>query len=174
MSERMPVEFENDAIDMIGQAVRGVLDRNREAVFQQYAELVRDGNGLTLKMKVVLKGAAKKQVEVDITWTKKATGRLVGDSDQLTLGPVPFPTAEGTATVELLSEGERVQDYPGDELVAEALAAVTTAGRATASVLQRRMKISFTRATQLLEILEKRGAVTGPDRDGVRQLASKI
>lgn len=162
MSERMPVEFENDAIDMIGQAVRGVLDRNREAVFQQYAELVRDGNGLTLKMKVVLKGAAKKQVEVDITWTKKATGRLVGDSDQLTLGPVDPQL-----------EGESVLEYPGDELVAEALAAVTTAGRATASVLQRRLRVSYHRAEHLLAILEKRGAVTGSDNDGVRQVVPK-
>lgn len=54
-------------------------------------------------------------------------------------------------------EGETAQ------LIAEAVAAVRAEGRASVSLLQRRLRLGYNRASRLMEILEKRGIV-GPAR----------
>lgn len=52
-------------------------------------------------------------------------------------------------------------DDDGDELLDEATAIVRQAGKASASLLQRRLRIGYARAARLLDILEERGIV-GP------------
>lgn len=49
----------------------------------------------------------------------------------------------------------------GDELFGEAKLVVTQAGKASASLLQRRLKVGYARAARLLDLLEERGMI-GP------------
>ena len=54
----------------------------------------------------------------------------------------------------------------GDELFGEAKEVVVQAGKASASLLQRRLKVGYARAARLLDILEERGII-GPG-DGAK------
>jgi S-DNA-T family DNA segregation ATPase FtsK/SpoIIIE len=70
---------------------------------------------------------------------------------------------------EQILEKQRTHSGPGtytaedddDELVSEAIELVTAAGKASASLLQRRLRVGYARAARLLDILEERGVV-GP------------
>jgi S-DNA-T family DNA segregation ATPase FtsK/SpoIIIE len=59
-----------------------------------------------------------------------------------------------------------VSDDAGDELYEEAKEAVLQAGKASASLLQRRLRVGYARAARLLDILEEQGVV-GPG-DGAK------
>ncbi len=52
-------------------------------------------------------------------------------------------------------------DEDGDELLDEARAIVVSAGKASASLLQRRLKVGYARAARLLDLLEEQGII-GP------------
>jgi S-DNA-T family DNA segregation ATPase FtsK/SpoIIIE len=52
-------------------------------------------------------------------------------------------------------------DGPEDELFAQALEIVTDMGRASTSVLQRRLSIGYGRAAKILDMMERRGFI-GP------------
>jgi len=67
--------------------------------------------------------------------------------------------AEETGEVEFAEGGEELED----PLYEEAKRVVIEAKKASASLLQRRLKIGYARAARLLDILEKRGVV-GPPR----------
>jgi S-DNA-T family DNA segregation ATPase FtsK/SpoIIIE len=67
--------------------------------------------------------------------------------------------AEETGEVEFVEGGEELED----PLYEEAKRVVIEAKKASASLLQRRLKIGYARAARLLDILEKRGVV-GPPR----------
>ncbi|MEI7741696.1 MAG: DNA translocase FtsK [bacterium] len=54
----------------------------------------------------------------------------------------------------------------GDPLLEDAMSVLTQAGKASASLLQRRLKVGYSRAARLLDILEQRGFI-GP-ADGAR------
>ena len=59
------------------------------------------------------------------------------------------------------------EDLDGDdELYDEAVRAVQSAGKASASLLQRRLKVGYARAARLLDIMESRGLI-GPG-DGAK------
>lgn len=58
-------------------------------------------------------------------------------------------------------------DEDGDELYEEAKSEVIRAGKASASYLQRKLKVGYARAARLLDILEERGVI-GPG-DGAKQ-----
>jgi S-DNA-T family DNA segregation ATPase FtsK/SpoIIIE len=55
---------------------------------------------------------------------------------------------------------------PDDDMFDEAAEAVFRAGKASASMLQRRLRIGYARAARLLDLLEERGII-GP-ADGAR------
>jgi S-DNA-T family DNA segregation ATPase FtsK/SpoIIIE len=67
--------------------------------------------------------------------------------------------SEETGEMEVLAEGPELED----PLYEEAKRIVIEAKKASASLLQRRLKIGYARAARLLDILEKRGVV-GPPR----------
>ena len=52
-----------------------------------------------------------------------------------------------------------------DDLYGDAVEVVHTAGRASVSLLQRRLRIGYSRAARLIDLLEERGVV-GPDQGG--------
>ena len=59
-----------------------------------------------------------------------------------------------------------LEDDDDDELLEEAIAVVVDAGKASASLLQRRLKVGYARAARLLDIMESKGIV-GPG-DGAK------
>lgn len=61
---------------------------------------------------------------------------------------------------------EYIQDQDDDELLQEAIEIVRQAQKASASLLQRRLKIGYARAARLLDIMEEKGIV-GP-QDGAK------
>jgi S-DNA-T family DNA segregation ATPase FtsK/SpoIIIE len=58
-------------------------------------------------------------------------------------------------------------DANRDALFDDAVAVVQEAGRASTSLLQRRLRIGYTRAARLIDTLEEEGIV-GPDQGGSR------
>ncbi|MDQ2998766.1 MAG: DNA translocase FtsK, partial [Chloroflexota bacterium] len=70
---------------------------------------------------------------------------------------LPTPTLKGPA--EFLSADDQ------DELLPAAIKLVKQHQRASASLLQRRMRIGYSKAAQLIDLLEQQGIV-GPAEDG--------
>ncbi len=73
------------------------------------------------------------------------------------------------------SEGEEdwdagEEDAELDELYADALDIITSAGRASTSLLQRRLKIGYNRAARIMEQLEAQQVVSPADHQGNREL----
>jgi S-DNA-T family DNA segregation ATPase FtsK/SpoIIIE len=62
--------------------------------------------------------------------------------------------------------GEYLEDEDGDELLEEAIAVVLEAKKASASLLQRRLKVGYARAARLLDIMESQELI-GPG-DGAK------
>lgn len=50
-----------------------------------------------------------------------------------------------------------------DDLFEDAVEAVIASGKASSSYLQRRLRIGYSRAARLIDILEERGVISGPD-----------
>ncbi|RJQ36344.1 DNA translocase FtsK [Candidatus Parcubacteria bacterium] len=92
--------------------------------------------------------------------------------DQVDL--IPDQTAEtemfepkpGAGTIADALGGDDTEDGDDDPLYEEARDTVVRAGKASASYLQRRLKIGYARAARLLDILEERGVI-GPG-DGAK------
>jgi len=72
------------------------------------------------------------------------------------------------------AEGEEDEGMgPGvelDELYGEAMDIISRAGRASTSLLQRRLKIGYNRAARIMEQLEAQGVVSPADHQGNREL----
>ncbi|HEX9372550.1 MAG TPA: DNA translocase FtsK [Roseiflexaceae bacterium] len=83
--------------------------------------------------------------------------RPVSSSDSKTLTPDPRPLTPGLG--EFLSVEEQ------DDLLPEAIKLVRQHQRASASLLQRRLRIGYSKAAQLIDLLEQQGIV-GPAEDG--------
>jgi len=60
---------------------------------------------------------------------------------------------------------EEPEEEPEDELLPEAIALVRRHNRASAALLQRRLRVSYNRAARLIELLERKGIV-GPEEQG--------
>jgi len=72
-------------------------------------------------------------------------------------------------------EGERGQgeaEFPPDEdpLLEEAIALVAQMGTASTSMLQRRLRLGYTRAGRLIDMLERRGIISGYEGSKPRQV----
>lgn len=57
-------------------------------------------------------------------------------------------------------------DEGGDDMMAEAVEVVKNAGKASASLLQRRLRVGYARAARLLDLMEEQGVI-GP-ADGAK------
>jgi S-DNA-T family DNA segregation ATPase FtsK/SpoIIIE len=60
-----------------------------------------------------------------------------------------------------------------DDLYEKAKDIVVTTGQASASFLQRRLRIGYPRAARLVEMMEQEGIVGAPSRDGRREVLMK-
>ena len=78
---------------------------------------------------------------------------------------------------ELLEASELVEDEePGefdpdaDDLLGEAIATVVQMGTASTSMLQRRLRVGYTRAGRLVDMMERRGVISGYEGSKARQV----
>ncbi|MBA3264669.1 MAG: DNA translocase FtsK 4TM domain-containing protein [Thermoleophilaceae bacterium] len=75
--------------------------------------------------------------------------------------------------VESDSEGEGGDgdyDPDQDDLLPEAIATVVQMGTASTSMLQRRLRVGYTRAGRLIDMMERRGAISGYEGSKARQV----
>lgn len=103
-----------------------------------------------------LKSHALREASISFLTTQITTGEVVGDSDA---------TDQWLSTRTLGGE----PTSSGEELYRQAAEIVITAGKASTSMLQRRLRIGYARAARLIDLLEKTGIV-GP-ADGARPRA---
>ncbi len=66
------------------------------------------------------------------------------------------------------SDGEL--DPDADDLLAEAIATVVQMGTASTSMLQRRLRVGYTRAGRLIDMMERRGVISGYEGSKARQV----
>jgi S-DNA-T family DNA segregation ATPase FtsK/SpoIIIE len=62
------------------------------------------------------------------------------------------------------------EDEELDALYGDAMDIITRAGRASTSLLQRRLKIGYNRAARIMEQMEAQGVVSPADHQGNREL----
>ena len=92
----------------------------------------------------------------------RAQGSFIDDDDITTL--TNFIREQGKPIYEEgIAEGEkkRQMSVEGDELIDDAIKVVLQARQASASLLQRRMRVGYTRAARLLDLMEQ-GNIVGP------------
>jgi S-DNA-T family DNA segregation ATPase FtsK/SpoIIIE len=58
---------------------------------------------------------------------------------------------------------EELEEEDGDPMLADAIDLARRQGRASISMLQRRLRIGYTRAARIIETMEERGIVGPPD-----------
>lgn len=63
-----------------------------------------------------------------------------------------------------------VELEPEDALYVEAVELAKREGKIGAAMIQRRLRVGYNRAARLLELMESRGIITGPDATGCRTL----
>ena len=61
-------------------------------------------------------------------------------------------------------------DPDADELLGEAIATVAQLGSASTSMLQRRLRVGYTRAGRLIDMMERRGVISGYEGSKARQV----
>ena len=61
-------------------------------------------------------------------------------------------------------------DPDQDDLLADAIATVVQMGTASTSMLQRRMRVGYTRAGRLIDMMERRGVISGYEGSKARQV----
>jgi S-DNA-T family DNA segregation ATPase FtsK/SpoIIIE len=89
-----------------------------------------------------------------------ADGRKMPNGKSSSATPIAQPASPGLkGPAEFLSADEQ------DELLPEAIKLVKQHQRASASLLQRRLRIGYSKAAQLIELLEQQGVV-GPAEEG--------
>src|SRR4051812_20201321 len=67
-------------------------------------------------------------------------------------------------------EADRDFDPDADDLLGEAIATVVQLGSASTSMLQRRLRIGYTRAGRLIDMMERRGVISGYEGSKARQV----
>ena len=71
------------------------------------------------------------------------------------------------------SDGEGAEgdyDPDQDDLLADAIATVIQMGTASTSMLQRRLRVGYTRAGRLIDMMERRGVISGYEGSKARQV----
>lgn len=93
-----------------------------------------------------------------------------GDLSSIDLGGNGIHVASEPNDVIGLVNGNFDDDDIDDELYANARAAVEEAGRASTSYLQRKLKIGYSRAARLMDVLEARGVIGPADGSKPREI----
>ncbi len=78
-------------------------------------------------------------------------------------GPVDAPSLDGIPLKQIPLFADLVADSEEDPLLSEAIAIVRKEGKASVSMLQRKLRIGYTRASRLIDRLEEKGIVGPPE-----------
>lgn len=92
-----------------------------------------------------------------------------------TLGALDLGSGTGGGVQEMPNDAILLSDADGDvddDLYTEAKAAVEEAGRASTSYLQRKLRIGYSRAARLMDILEEKGVIGAADGSRPRDVLS--
>jgi DNA segregation ATPase FtsK/SpoIIIE, S-DNA-T family len=102
-------------------------------------------------------------------------GALVPDSDLTKVVQfIKDQSAPAYADEPVASGSEGIaDDGDRDDLYEKAKDIVMTTGQASASFLQRRLRVGYPRAARLVELMEQDGIVSAPSRDGRREVLMK-
>ncbi len=92
-----------------------------------------------------------------------------GDLSSLDLGGNGGSSTEPNDAIMLAGEDDDVDD----DLYSEARAAVEEAGRASTSYLQRKLRIGYSRAARLMDLLEEKGVIGPADGSRPREVLSR-
>ena len=65
------------------------------------------------------------------------------------------------------------EDQERDEIYEQAREVVLTSGQASASLIQRRLRLGYPRAARMIEQMEEDGIVSAPGRDGRREVLGR-
>jgi S-DNA-T family DNA segregation ATPase FtsK/SpoIIIE len=104
-------------------------------------------------------------------------GAFIGEDEILTLTDHWRRQGEPELHEELLEaveseEDEARDDFDPDEddLLGEAISTVVQMGTASTSMLQRRLRVGYTRAGRLIDMMERRGVISGYEGSKARQV----
>jgi S-DNA-T family DNA segregation ATPase FtsK/SpoIIIE len=92
-------------------------------------------------------------------------GQATGSAEKSANGKGQSPAAAQHSSPSLKGPGEFLSVDEQDELLPAAIKLVKQHQRASASLLQRRLRIGYSKAAQLIDLLEQQGIV-GPPEDG--------
>lgn len=95
-----------------------------------------------------------------------------GDLSSIDLGGAGGGSTEPNDVIGLVN-GDFDDDEIDDELYANAKATVEEAGRASTSYLQRKLKIGYSRAARLMDVLEARGVIGSADGSKPREVLTR-
>jgi len=112
----------------------------------------------------------------DMGKPKRVQGAFVDDPEVIKIGdhlrmqrPPQYDPEIIAQPVQLSGKGSVVMDYDGggdDDMYKDAVRCVIESGKASASLLQRRLRVGYARAARLIETMEEQGII-GP-ADGAR------
>ncbi|OIP77575.1 MAG: hypothetical protein AUK17_03565 [Parcubacteria group bacterium CG2_30_44_18] len=115
------------------------------------------GNGDML----YLAGDARKPVRLQGVFISEEETKRVADFIRSTGDPVDYQTEVTEHRKNATLWGGKSDEDIDDELYEEAKEVVVAAGKASASLLQRRLRVGYARAARLLDVLEEQGVI-GP------------
>jgi S-DNA-T family DNA segregation ATPase FtsK/SpoIIIE len=118
----------------------------------------------------------------DMLYLASGTGRLtrlhgsfVSDEDVRRV--VEFVKKQATPTyseeLQSISQEETTEEQAKDEVYEQAKDLVLTGGQASASLIQRRLRVGYPRAARMIERMEEEGLVSAPARDGRREVIGR-
>lgn len=118
----------------------------------------------------------------DMLYLASGTGRLtrlhgsfVPDEDVRRV--VDFVKKQATPTyseeLQSISQEDTSEEQAKDEVYEQAKDLVLTSGQASASLIQRRLRVGYPRAARMIERMEEEGLVSAPSRDGRREVIGR-
>jgi len=72
-----------------------------------------------------------------------------------------------------LSQESAAEEQAKDEVYEQAKDLILTSGQASASLIQRRLRVGYPRAARMVERMEEEGLVSAPARDGRREVIGR-
>jgi len=115
-------------------------------------------------------------ISAELSKPKRLQGAYVSDQEIKKIVEYLRNVKEPIYQTEILEkhfEAEDLGDLAGDELLYQAREVVIQAGRASASLLQRRLRVGYARAARLLDLLEQEGTIGPADGAKPREILRK-
>ena len=118
----------------------------------------------------------------DMLYLASGTGRLtrvhgsfVADEDVRRVVECVKTQASPSYAAELqsITQEEAAEEEAKDEVYEQAKDLVLTSGQASASLIQRRLRVGYPRAARMVERMEEEGLVSTPARDGRREVLAR-